>query len=263
MDYKLFDQFRNLFYEKSGIFLKDHKIYLIENRLQKYVNKYCDGNFEEYYSLLRDNPEKSILTEFVNALTTNYSYFFRDPIHFDFLKFYLNHKFNDDYLRIWSAACSTGQEPYSAGIILDKNLAKIPTDSKILATDISTRVLEEAKKGIYQAEKVENYIDKSDFKYYFEHLPDRKVVVRNNVKRHITFGKLNLLGNYPFKKNFDIIFLRNVLIYFDKEEKEVIINKLYNYVKPGGYLILGLSETLTEIKSNFRNKKYSIYKREK
>ncbi len=259
--FSTFEKFRDLFYKNSGIYLKDHKIYLIENRLQKYINKYKLDNYDEYYKFIINNSNKNVLVEFVNSLTTNYSYFYRDPVHFRFLEYYLKYKIKDKKLRIWSAGCSTGQEAYTISLMFNKFSKHIPIDSKILASDISTTVLDKAINGKFERTKVEPYVSNEELEQFFRIIDEKYIEVKERLKRFITFRKLNLLSPFPFDGKFDIIFLRNVMIYFDKQEKDKIINKLYNYIKDDGYLILGLSETISEIKTPFITRKYSIYKK--
>jgi len=245
--------------------LKEHKKYLVINRLQKYIGQdKIFNSFEEYFKALNSDNDKELLTNFINLLTTNYSYFFREKIHFDFLAYYLKNKISDQkYVRIWSAACSTGEEAYSIAITVFESIKNIQNlDFKILATDISTKVLQAAKTGCYDIDKVDKSITDKIIKKYFKIDEINNTITSNsNLKDLITFRQLNLLSSYPFKKNFDIIFLRNIMIYLNKEEKEIILNKIYQYLKPEGFLIIGLSESLVGVNSLFKPIKHSIYKK--
>jgi chemotaxis protein methyltransferase CheR len=261
----LFRKFTALLFQKCGITLKDYKKYLVINRLSKFVGKGRDfENFEDYYRHLKNDAVGSSLALFVNALTTNYSFFFRDKIHFDLLKEYLREKAESEpYIRLWSSACSTGEEPYSMAIVCDKILQSIRNiDIKILATDISTRVLDIAKKGFYQKGSIEGHVSKAEIKAYFDFdSGTNQYGVSQQLKDAVAFRYMNLFDSFPFRKLFDMVFLRNVLIYFDGREKETVIEKISEYIKPGGYLVLGLSETIFEIRHGLVPMKNSIYKK--
>jgi len=261
---KLFKKFSDFFFEKTGIKLKDYKKYLIINRLAKFVgvdNEFKD--YEELYEALKSDNSPELVVKFINAITTNFSFFFRERIHFDFLAHFFKNIYKpSNYLRIWSAACSTGEEAYSIAMTALDNLALSEiTKLKILGTDISTKVIDTARKGVYDYEKIENHLDNRLITNYF--LKDgNNLVIKDFIKSFVEFKYLNLMNHYPFTKEFDVVFLRNVLIYFDNKEKEHIINNIYPYIKKGGYLIIGLSESTVGIKHNFKSLKYSIYKKE-
>ncbi len=260
-----FHKLTDLLFKKSGITLREHKKYLLIHRISKFVglNKLF-LNFEEYYAALLNDKSGNLLIEFVNTLTTNFSYFFREEIHFEIMKKYLieNYK-KESYIRLWSAACSTGEEPYSMAISCKQSIPDLDRlDIKILATDISTKVLRIASEGVYHYTKVKGHIEDSELKSFFNFDKDNNsFIVKNNLREIVSFRYLNLLSQYPFKKNFDIVFLRNVLIYFDNKEKEIVLNRLYDYIKPDGYLILGLSESMVGINQRFIPVKNSIYQK--
>lgn len=260
----LFFKFIDFFYAKTGIKLKEYKKYLIINRLSKFIGsdkKYL--TFEAFYNALVNTDDTDFINSFVNAITTNFSFFFRESIHFDFVRYYFsNFDFKRRGARIWSAACSTGEEAYSTAISALQTVNNLTSyDFKILGTDISTNALSGAEKGSYNIDKLDDKIDEKLLKIYFDK-NNNNYIVKDFVKALIDFRYLNLMKAYPFTREFDIVFLRNVLIYFDLNEKEYIINHIYPYIKKGGYLILGLSETLLGIKHNFKTLKYSIYKKE-
>ena len=262
---ELFKKLSSLLFHESGITLKDYKKYLVINRLSKYVGPdRAYHNFEEYYEALKKNPSGELMTDFVNALTTNFSFFFRDDIHFDLLRNYMRENAGKQpYIRLWSAACSSGEEPYSMVIACHQEVGRLDgLDFKILATDLSTKVLDIAIKGDYHFSKVKGHIEERELKTYFTF--DRSTnsfSVLPEYKKYIAFRYLNLQEPYPFNKLFDIVFLRNVLIYFDKREKELVVNQICDYIKPGGYLITGLSETLVEVKHPLKAFKNSIYQK--
>ena len=259
-----FKKFTDFFYDKAGIRLTAEKKYLIINRLDKIIG--ADKSFktyDDYYKSLSEDFNGDLTKDFINRLTTNYSFFFREEAHFDFLEYFLLNRISDrKYLRIWSAACSTGEEPYAIALLAKRCLINIDElDFRILATDISTKVLEKAKEGTYELVKVNNRNKLDRYLSYFSKDKEGHITVKDEIKKLITFKQLNLLSTYPFKKKFDIVFLRNVLIYFENNEKEIILNKIYDVIKPDGYLIMGLSESLIGVKTDFKNIKYSIYKK--
>ncbi len=263
---ELFNKFAELFYRFSGIKLKDYKKYLVEYRLSKFVGHSRPyKTYEEFYDALIKDLSGELRKEFVQVLTTNYTYFFREGIHFEFLKDYLKENYlKMEYIRLWSAGCSTGEEAYSMAI---RALETIPVlesyDFKILATDISHAVLKFAMEGIYHYSKIKGSLDDKILRKYFIFDKVKKTFkVKEEVKKFIAFRYLNIMDKYPFTKKFDIVFLRNVLIYFDNNEKEYILRKIYDYIKEGGYLILGLSESIVGIKCPFKSIKNSIYVKE-
>lgn len=263
----LFKKLSGLLFEESGITLKDYKKYLVLNRLSKFVGPDRPyKNFEDYYQALLNDKTRNLMIDFVNALTTNFSYFFRDDIHFDLLRQYLSENAGKEtYLRFWSAACSTGEEPYSMVIACYQTLGELyGLDLKILATDLSTKVLEIAKQGSYHYSKIRGHISDAELRNYFNfNKGENTFTIKSKFKEYIAFRYLNLQEPYPFQKLFDVVFLRNVLIYFGKEEKEFVVNQIYDFIKPGGYLVLGLSETLVEVKHPYTAFKNSIYQKKK
>jgi len=260
----LFKKLAVLFKKNSGINLKDYKKYLVEYRLQKFVGEGKPfKDFLSYYKALEADKTGKLRTEFVNSLTTNYTYFFREEVHFRFLEHYLNrHASTEPYLRFWSAGCSSGEEAYSMAITcLEHGAAQ--RDIKILATDISMKVLTFAAEGVYHYSKIRGNLSDSTLRKYFIFQADKKdFEVKEEVKRLVTFRYLNLMDPFPFHKRFDMVFLRNVLIYFDSQEKEIILEKIWEEIKNGGYLILGLSESLVGIRHRFTQLKYSIYRKD-
>lgn len=263
---ELFNKFAELFYRFSGIKLKDYKKYLVEYRLSKFVGTSRPyKTYEEFYDALVKDLSGELRKEFIQVLTTNYTYFFREGVHFDFLKNYLSKNYMSmEYIRLWSAGCSTGEEAYSMAITALESIPNLNLyDFKILATDIANSVLNFAIEGIYHFSKIKGSLDDKILRKYFIFDKNKKTFkVKDEVKKLIAFRYLNIMDKYPFNRKFDIVFLRNVLIYFDNNEKEYILRKIYDYIKDGGYLILGLSESVVGIKSPFKSLKNSIYIKE-
>jgi len=262
----LFIKFSELLYKKAGLKLPEHKKYLLEYRLSKYIGEqtgYLD--FQQLYNALLTDTD--VLNIFLEEMTTNYTYFFREFIHFKFLYYYfLNKGYEQPYINIWSAGCASGEEPYSIAMVAnDIPNIEITNKIKILATDISQKVLNKAITGIYNKRAVEENSEINLLSKYSRFLKYDKIrdlyLIKDEIKNFISFRILNLVDSYPFKKYFDIVFLRNVLIYFDNNIKEEILNRIYDYIKPNGYLIISLSESLVGIKHRFIQKKYSIYQK--
>lgn len=263
---KEFELFKNYIYEHIGISLGEQKIYLVQARLAKRVKQLGLNDFSEYYHALVNDKTGNELEYLCSLISTNVTAFFRESKQWEFWKTHLhsmletkNHK-----LRIWSAACSTGEEPYSIAMFLDENAPDV--DVKILATDVSPRVLKEASSGVY-GEKAVASLGASHLNKYFTkaHKEDKVVYgVNESLKRKIIFRGFNLVtGNYGLfkEKKFDIIFCRNVMIYFDKPTQTTLVEKFHKMLTKDGYLFIGSSEALTDIKTGFKSRSASIYQK--
>ena len=261
---ELFGRFSVLLAEKTGIALKEYKKYLVVSRLASLVGP---GKrfltFDSYYHALRTETDGAWTQAFINALTTNYSFFFRDPIHFKLLEQYLRERGPaEPYLRFWSAASSTGEEAYSMAMTVANHVGGLPSDCKILATDISTKVLSQAEEGLYGSEAVVKNVTHEDQMKYFEPWDEgRKFRIKDRLRERVDFRQLNLQKEYPFRKKMDVIFLRNVMIYFGPQEKADVVDKMYAHLKPGGLMVIGLSESLAGIQHRFVSYKNSIFRK--
>ena len=249
----------NLFNKKS----------LIEGRLSIMLSEKRYTSFSEYINKAFGDVTKTEITELVNKLTTNHTFFMREPKHFDFLVSkvlpFLKGSIKDNDLRIWSAGCSSGEEPYTlAMIIADYFDSEKPLwDTKILATDISVRALELAGEGIYSADAIKDLPTAWKIKN-FHQIADGKFEVSDDLKNEIIFRVFNLMDSfYPFKKKFHVIFCRNVMIYFDYETRKRLVDKLYEAIEPGGFLFIGHSETIARNDSKFKYVIPSVYQKEK
>ena len=262
MTNELFARFSQLLLRRTGIALKDYKKYLVISRLSQMVGPTKPfSTYQDFFEALSNETDGLLMQSFINALTTNYSYFFRDGIHFQVLKQYLQERGSSEpYLRLWSAASSSGEEAFSMAITLANLQTPLPSDRKILATDISTKVLSMAEKAVYPLEAVLRHVSPQDQRMYFEPCEDPgRVRIKDNLQKLVDFRQLNLQGDYPFKKEMDVIFLRTVMIYFGPQEKAEVIEKMYRHLKPGGLLMVGLSESLAGIAHGFRAYKHSIF----
>ena len=251
-----FELFKDLIFNLTGISLTSTKKILVENRLASKLRKLNLSSYQNYYKILLDSEQE--LQEFVDILTTNETSFFREPIHFDFLKTILKGKKS---IRIWSAACSSGEEPYSITMFILDNFPNLEVE--VLATDISSRVLEKSKQGIYTLDKAEKIPEKYLKKFCLKGKGDREgyFKINNEIKDKIQFKSMNLNSEFPRLSKFDIIFLRNVMIYFNLETRNSLIKKLENLLLKDGYLFIGHSETLVNINSNLKMIKPSIYQK--
>lgn len=245
----------DLIYEKSGIHLGTNKKELVKARLMKRLKFYQLGTFREYYSLISQDQYANEVVEMIDAISTNVTSFFREKQHFDFLERSVygpmiaeKKRRRSARIRIWSAACSTGEEPYSIMMSLLEHVGSTSGwDIKLLGTDISTKVLAIAQQGIYTPQKLETMPPLLKTKYFRKIQEDREnyYAISDQVKGFVTLARLNLMDqHFPFRGKFDFIFCRNVMIYFDRPTQEKLVNKLSLFLEPGGYLFIGHSESL-------------------
>ncbi len=261
-----FDFLRKISNEHSGILVPDDKFDMFYSRLSKRLRLHGLSNFKEYCQYLKDNPDKEF-TEFINAVTTNLTSFFREKHHFEYVKDtiipeVLKRNSAKKTIRVWSAGCSTGEEPYSIAMTLLEN---IPSgwDVKILATDLDTNVLQTAATGIYTNDRVEGLPNKTIERWFKKGTGKNAVKVRVNpaLQALIQFKQLNLMQDWPMKNNFDFIFCRNVLIYFDRDTKEQLAQKYGRFLAIGSHLFIGHSESLNQLDTCFDLIGNTIYKK--
>jgi len=244
---KDFERVRARIYNHAGIALADHKKDLVYNRLVRRVRALGVQSFEEYLTLLDNSTEE--MSEFVNAMTTNLTSFYRESHHFEYLsETYIPAlaQAGQRSLRIWSSACSIGEEPYSIGLsILESGIDVERWNINILATDIDTEVLATAKRGVYPSDRVDG-LSLNRKKLGFlrgknEH--GDKVMVKPIIKQMMQFEHCNLMESWNINEPLDVIFCRNVMIYFDKETQTKLLNRMTKLLKPGGLLFIGHSES--------------------
>lgn len=261
-----FNFLRNLSKEHSGIQVPDGKFDMFYSRLSKRVRVLGFTNFKDYCRYLNDHPEQEF-TEFINAITTNLTFFFRENHHFDYLRDHvipeiLVRNKHTRQIKVWSAGCSTGEEPYSIAMTLLEN---VPADwtIRILATDLDTNVLHIAAQGIYAIDRVQG-ISETRLKQWF--MRDKaanpvRVRVKPQLQRLIRFNQLNLMEDWPMRGQFDFIFCRNVLIYFDRETKALLAKKYAKLLADKAWLFIGHSESLHQLSSEFGLVGNTIYKK--
>jgi len=265
-----FNRFRSLIYERSGISLNEGKKELVRARLLKRMRKCGLRSFKDYYLQVQDDTTGMELVYLLDAISTNQTFFFREPQHFEYLAEHILPKHAGPAsgrrrLHIWSAGCSSGEEPYTlAMVILEYRERFRPGwEVQITASDLSTRVLDQARQGIYP----ENRLGQTspDFlKRYFQKGVNRQagfVRVKPQVRQAVEFVRLNLMEPFPFQEGLDIIFCRNVMIYFDKPTQERLVKKFYQVLHPGGYLFIGHSESLAGVAHNFSYRQPTIYQK--
>lgn len=242
-----------------------NKRQLIEARMFSVLTEKGLTNFKDYFALIKQNNSNEI-TVMLNKLTTNHTYFLREPAHFDFFKSVIlpkqeqtNHQKN---IRIWSAGCSSGEEAFTTIMTMMDYFGPRASgwDFRILATDISEKVMQEAQVGLYGKESLKNVPPEWERKYFVKQGSEH-FVLKDEVKKQVIFKKLNLMDPFSFKMPFDLIFCRNVMIYFEQPTRNTLINKFYDVLKPGGYLFIGHSETVQRDSSPFRYIEPSIYQK--
>ena len=270
MNKKEFKLFQELIYDRLGISLSDQKVSLLQSRLGKLVTKKGLGGYMELYEYFIHHGGSSVDNELEDAITTNVTSFFREKDQWVYFKEYLKNfttKNSSKKLRIWSSASSSGEEPYSIAIFLHENIPNISTwDIKILATDISEDILKKAIAGIYP-EKVMEGLPRNMIQKYFTmkiNAKSKEFTANDSIKNMITFRKFNLVyGNYGmFRNPIDIIFCRNVMIYFNKPVQTQINIHLTSLLKSEGLLFIGHSESIPPSVKNLKLVKSSIYMKE-
>lgn len=264
---KEFLQLTEYIKSRYGINLLQKK-HLVVGRLQNYLIQNNFKSFSEYYEYIVSGKDEGAVITLINKLTTNHTFFMREPEHFryfnDIVLPYLESTVEDRDLRIWSAGCSSGEEPYTLSMILFDFFGREKGiwDTKILATDISSRVLEIAVSGVYPNEKIEALPSMWRLNY-FKKIDNLSSVIDDRIKNNVIFRKLNLMEtSFPFRKKFHVIFCRNVMIYFDNNTKDELINKFYNMTEPGGYLFIGHSESLNRGLTRYKYVAPAIYRKE-
>lgn len=254
-----FDFLAQRIYSISGIVLSEHKKELLYSRLARRIRTLRLNSFSEYIDYLEqeDNQE---LEAFLNALTTNLTYFFREQNHYDFIsRTVIPEIGSKERVRCWSAACSTGEEAFSLAMVLDQKLGSHP-DLRILATDINSEVLSKARSGQYSASQFRNS-DMERWKSNLAFTREGQVQMSERLRQMIVFNRLNLLGPWPMKKSFQLILCRNVFIYFNRQTQIHLVQRFTSMLDDGGYLIVGNSENLLNMADNLSLAGQSIYRK--
>lgn len=265
------DEFKVLatyIYGITGIHLDDSKAYLIENRFSSLIDEYGCANYSEFYFKAKSDLSKGLEKKIINAITTNETSFYRDTSPFELLQFKLLPDLIDGRMkrsgggslpvsiRIWSAACSSGQEVYTVGMVLKELLVDLSRyNVKVLGTDISDQAVARASYAYYNKFEIERGLSPDKLMKYFV-LEKDQYKVRDEIRGMATFRKMNLFDSFSGLGRFDIIFCRNVAIYFKEEDRIKLFNKIAQVLEPDGYLIIGSTESLTGICPQFEPKRY-------
>ena len=235
---------RDFLERRAGIQLGDGKHYLVVSRLTRVLRNYGLSGFEELVRKLHTPAERACRVAVVDAMTTNETFWFRDPAHYRVLTEHILPELGGSRPRIWSAACSSGQEPYSL-VMSIQDAARSPAPScEIVGTDISTRVLAEARVGLYCGLAASRGLTEAQRRRYFAEQGDC-IQVRDDYRRGVVFRELNLTRSFAALGRFDVVFCRNVLIYFSAERKRDIIERIAQALHPGGYLFVGSAESMS------------------
>ncbi len=266
MDPKIFNRFRELVYAKSGITLGPHKAPLVSARVARRMRALSISSHDDYLDLILQDDSGEELIHFLDAISTNVTSFYREPDHFEFLAEALQRwqKEGQTRFRIWCAAASTGEEPYTLAMTAMETLGPTLRDFRILATDISTRVLQKCLDGTYLQSKVQGIPPALLSRYFSRYNDDAEICysANNDLRKIITFKRLNLATPpYPMKGPMDVIFCRNVMIYFDEGLRKSLAQEAKRLLKPGGYFIVGHSESLVGSAREFRVIRPSVYQK--
>lgn len=257
-----FECFRRLIYEHAGIALAPEKKVMVASRLAKRLDYFGLSTYGDYFRLVmgRDHPQE--FQTLVNILTTNETYFFREPKHFEFFRDEILKVWRGDRFRVWSAASSTGEEAYSLAMVMAENLGM--REWEVFGSDISTRVLDAARRGVYLLDRLEHMDDRFMEKYCLRGVRSQEgfFMVDAKLRKRVTFDQVNLKSPLPPNLGkFDAIFLRNVLIYFDQDTKIQVVERLLSVLKPGGYFFVSHSESLHRVTERLKLIKPSIYRK--
>lgn len=255
-----FSRIASMLYEHCGIAMRPGKEGLVRARLAKRMRKLSIPDFSEYLDLVGNGPARAEFGEMVDALTTNKTSFLRESAHFEYLRDTVLPTLSNS-VRIWSAGCSSGEEAYTLGmLLLDHNMLGTARDVRILATDISQRMLTTARAGSYSAELMADVPADWQRRYWVRSLDD-SFVATPALRALVKFAPLNLMEQWPMRGPFDAIFCRNVMIYFDKHTQQRLVERFWSLLRPGGHLFVGHSESLTGTAHRFRYIQPAVYVR--
>ncbi len=255
----VFQKFSALVYQKAGIYLKAEKKELLNARLGKRLRALGMDSFADYYDYVVRDASGEELVQMIDVVSTNFTSFFRENAHFELLVSRVlpeltSRSGGKKEVVIWSSASSSGEEPYTIALVSEDFFEKKTDWSyRILATDISTRVLAHAKRGVYTADRVTK-VPNNYLKKYFQRgvgSAAGNVRLKEPIRRRISFERFNLMDDFPWNAALDVIFCRNVMIYFNRETQQELVNKFYRALAPGGYLFIGHSESISSLQHQF------------
>ena len=255
----VFQKFSSLVYQKAGIYLKAEKKELLNARLGKRLRALGMDSFADYYDYVVRDSSGEELVQMIDVVSTNFTSFFRENSHFELLVSRVLPELTSRVggkkeVVIWSAASSSGEEPYTIALVSEDFFEKKPDwNYRILATDISTRVLAHAKRGVYSSDRVTKVPNNYLKKYFQRGVGEAagNVRLKEPIRRRISFERFNLMDDFPWNATLDVIFCRNVMIYFNRETQQELVNKFYRALAPGGYLFIGHSESISSLQHQF------------
>lgn len=253
--------------ERYGIDLSQKKV-IVNGRLENRLKEGGWKNYHEFMDAVENDKTGTLEKMLVDQLTTNHTYFMREFEHFDFFKHVVlpwakeKEKSRKD-LRVWCGAASSGEEPYMIAMVIADffGVERSQWDTKVLATDISVKVLQQAMRGVYREEQLKN-VPEQWKRHFFKSIPGGECKVKEELKQEVIFRQFNLMSPFPFKKKMHTIFLRNVMIYFDESTKRELVQKVYDSLEPGGYLFIGTTETLDRGSTPFQIIQPSIFRKQ-
>jgi chemotaxis protein methyltransferase CheR len=266
-----YERISRLVYDQCGINLHEGKKELVKARLGKRLREGNFKSFGEYFRYVTTDDRTAELISMIDSLSTNLTYFFREESHFQKLRTMMKllaknstQEGLSEKLRIWSAGCSTGEEPYSLAMTVCESVNGLSGDVKIMATDISTRVLQTANEGIFPKERLKN-VPPAILKKYFQMgsgSNEGQFRIKKNIRDMVQFSRFNLMDTPPPNYRFDIIFCRNVMIYFDKATQGALVSRFHQCLNRGGHLFVGHSESLTGLSHQLRYIEPSVYRKQ-
>lgn len=255
--------------ERCGINLHEGKMALVKARLYKRLRTLGLSSFGQYVDRIRNDIDGSETVAMLDAISTNVTHFFRESRHLDFLResalpWIVERRRRDRRIRLWSAGCSSGEEPYSIAITLCEAIPDPPAwDTSILATDLSQQMLGVARNAVYESRQLQQIPNNLLGKYFLRCGNTTHVCYRivEPLKRMVRFARLNLIGHWPMKGPFDAIFCRNVMIYFDKPTQQELVKRFWDILAPGGVLFIGHSESLPGVQHHFQYLEPAVYRK--
>jgi chemotaxis protein methyltransferase CheR len=265
MDAKVFHKLREIIYEQAGIHLPPEKETLVSARVAKRLRALNLTDESEYLRVLVADDTGEEMTQFLNVISTNFTSFFREADHFDHLAEMLRdwRAAGQRRFRVWSAAASSGEEPFTISLVMHETFGPTPVDARVLATDISTKVLEKAVSGLYEEERLKP-LSRARLQRYFTFSHEDKhgqriYRIAPELQRPVVLRRLNLSQPpYPMSGPFDAVFCRNVMIYFDRAVRQRLVDEIARLLRPGGLLYIGHTETLTGLRHPFLTARPSV-----
>ncbi len=262
---KEFNNIRDYIKKNFGINLSNEKKSLVYSRLRSVLQANNLENFTDYYEYLTKDKTGEAAVVFIDKITTNHTFFMREVDHFYYFRDtvlpFIEREFPQKDLRLWCAGCSSGEESYTLQMLVQDHFGTKGWNMQMLATDISTNVLDKATAGIYSNEQIAPLPDNWKKNYFAKYDEENKIVV-DKIKKEIIFRKFNLMEEkFPFKKKFQVIFCRNVMIYFDNKTRDALVQRYYDCLEPNGYLFIGHSESLNHSDTAFKYIMPAVYRK--